>query len=54
MEKRLLVFFVISTTVIVSIGLANHRIPQWTSWGLAAGAGARLLVQLFIRMKKSR
>jgi len=53
MEKRLLRFFLISTAVIVSIGIANNRLPQWTSWGIAAGAGIRLLVQLFIKKKKS-
>ncbi|MEO6734030.1 MAG: hypothetical protein ABIN01_22605 [Ferruginibacter sp.] len=53
MEKRLSIFILISTTVIVSISIANHRLPLWTSWGLAAGTCIRLLVQLFIKKKKS-
>ena len=48
-----MIFFVMSTAVIISVGVANHRLPQWTSWGIAAGAGIRLLVQLFIKKKKS-
>jgi hypothetical protein len=53
MEKRLVIFFMISTAVIVSVGLANHRLPEWIWWGIADSAGIRLLVQLFINKKKS-
>lgn len=53
MEKRPLIFFLISTAVIVSIGIVNHRLPSWIPWVIAAGAGLRILIQHFIKKKKT-
>lgn len=53
MEKRLLIFFLVSTAVILSVGVANHRLPPWTPWVIAAGAGVRILIQHFIKKKKT-